>query len=72
MGGQARVFARKDAALVGYELLEKGHIFIVQGVKGEVDLGFGSWSADFHGGSVAFVTAAAWLFRMCFSWHKIT
>ena len=49
MGGQAGVFAREDAALVGHELFEEGHILKIQGIKSEVNLGFGPGSADFNG-----------------------
>ena len=49
MGGQAGVFARQNAALIGHELFEQRDILIIQGIKGEVDLRLGPGNADFNG-----------------------
>ena len=39
MRGQAGVFPRQNAALIGHKLLQQVGVLKVQGVNGEVDLG---------------------------------
>jgi hypothetical protein len=56
VGGHAGVFARQDAALVGHVLAKQIRILEIQGVGGEINLGFGTRRAVFHGALSALVS----------------
>jgi len=70
MGRQTGVFAGQDSALVGDELPEQIHIFVVQGIDGEIDLGFGARRALFHRGRFAATSFGIALFCVGFARHK--
>jgi len=49
MGGQPGVFAGKNAALIGDELLEQIDVLEIKRVDSEIDLGLGTRRAHFRG-----------------------
>src|SRR5271170_3090583 len=65
MRGQAGVFARQDAALVGHVLPEQISVLEIEGVEREVNFWFWTRRA-FHRTAVA----ALVLFGVRFAWHN--
>lgn len=66
------VFPGQNTTLIGHILLEKIHIFIVQGVHGEIHLGFRTRLAHFRKRAAASAACAGLGFVvMSFAWHRI-
>jgi len=53
MSGKTGVLPRKDAAGVGDKLFEQIDVFVVECVRGEVNLGLGARGADLHSAPAA-------------------
>jgi len=66
MRGQPGVFAGKNSALVGHELLEQIDVLEIKRVKGEIDFWLGPRCARFGTAPLA----AGRFFFVCFAWHK--
>jgi len=70
MSGQTGIFAGQNPALVGNELLQKVDVFEVEGVDGEIDLGFGPRSAHFGERTAAAGAAPVGLVGSGFARHR--
>src|SRR5260221_10695023 len=69
MGGKAGVFSGQNAALVGHKLPQQNDILVVEGIDGEIDLGFGPRSSFFNGGPFAAASFRVPFFGMSFARH---
>ena len=67
MGGKTRVFAWKNAALIGDELLEQIDVLEVKRVKSEIDFRLRPRSPVFH--RAALPARFVFIF-VYFAWHK--
>jgi len=65
--GQTGVFAGKNAALVGHELLEQSDILEIKRIKGEINLWFRTGCPVFHRALSPLLV----FFFIGFAWHKL-
>ena len=69
MRGEAGVFAREDAALIGHKRAEQVRVLKVQSVHREINLRLRAWCAFFCGAASA--TAVGFV-CVCLARHRIT
>ena len=60
MGRKAGVFARQDASLIRYKLLEKGHVAVVERVNREIPIAPLRWSVARPGLLGHFANGRGW------------